>query len=113
MSKSPKADDVIDYVHNVQFFNSFSKDQVGEILGAANIVKVTKGTVILTEGDIDDSFYIILSGKAVVRKNKKNIAEIARGECFGEMAYLSGESRTATVVADKDCILLKIWLNPQ
>ena len=62
----------------------------------------------MSEGEIDDSFYIILSGKAVVKKQKKNIAAISRGECFGEMAYLSGESRTATVTADTDCILLKI-----
>ncbi|MBN2058939.1 MAG: protein kinase [Deltaproteobacteria bacterium] len=107
-SKTHASDDVIDYVRNVQFFENFSKDQVKEILGAASIVKVTRGTVILTEGDIDDSFYIILSGKAVVRKNDKDIASIGRGECFGEMAYLSGESRTATVAADTDCILLKI-----
>ena len=64
--------------------------------------------IILTEGDIDDSFYIILSGKAVVKKSGKDIASIGRGECFGEMAYLSGESRTASVAADTDCILLKI-----
>ena len=107
-SKSHMSDDVIDYVHHVKFFENFSIDQVKEILGAANIVKVKRSTVILTEGDIDDSFYIILSGKAVVKKNNKDIASIGRGECFGEMAYLSGESRTASVAADTDCILLKI-----
>ena len=62
----------------------------------------------MSEGEIDDSFYIILSGNAVVRKQNQDIARIGRGECFGEMAYLSGESRTASVIADTDCILLKI-----
>jgi CRP-like cAMP-binding protein len=33
---------------------------------------------------------------------------IDRGQCFGEMAYLSGQSRVATVAAETDCILLKI-----
>ena len=91
-----------------QFFNNFTKEQVLEIMRAANVIRVSKGTVVLAEGEIDDSFYIILSGRAAVRKNNRNIASIDRGECFGEMAYLSGESRTATVMAETDCVLLKI-----
>lgn len=62
----------------------------------------------VTQGDIDDSFFIILSGRAGVRKNDRTIASIGRGECFGEMSYLSGEARVASVVADTDCILMKI-----
>jgi serine/threonine-protein kinase len=107
-AKKDKVDDVIDYIHNVRFFRHFTKEQVQEILGASNVIRVPGETVMVSEGEIDDSFYIILSGKAMVRKNDKKIATIGRGECFGEMAYLSGDSRTATVTAETDCILLKI-----
>ena len=106
--KTEKVDDVIDYIHNVQFFNSFSKEQLGTILEASNVIRIKKTTVVVNEGEIDDSFYIILSGKAAVVKNNVTIATIGRGECFGEMAYLSGTSRTASVMAETDCILLKI-----
>jgi len=100
--KKGKVRDVIDYVHNVPFFENFSKEQVKEILNASNLIRVRKGRIVVAEGDIDDSFYIILSGKAAVNKNKKNIALIERGECFGEMAYVSGQARAA------NCILMKI-----
>lgn len=103
-----KVEDVVDYVLNVPFFENFSKDQVKEILNASNIVKVRKGKVVVAEGEIDDSFFIILSGRAAVQKENENIATIGRGECFGEMSYLSGQARIATVSADTDCILLKI-----
>lgn len=106
--KKGKVRDVIDYVHNVPFFENFSKEQVKEILNASNLIRVRKGRIVVAEGDIDDSFYIILSGKAAVNKNKKNIALIERGECFGEMAYVSGQARAATVLAYTDCILMKI-----
>lgn len=106
--KKSKADDVIDYVHQVPFFESFTRDQVKNILKYSNLIKVPKGKVLVSEGEIDDSFYIIISGKAVVRKNGKNIAVINRGECFGEMAYLAGDARAATVLAGTDCILMKI-----
>ena len=33
---------------------------------------------------------------------------INRGKCFGEMAYLVDQTRTATVMAGTDCILMKI-----
>ncbi|MFC1840137.1 protein kinase [Thermodesulfobacteriota bacterium] len=106
--KKENVEDIIGYIHSINFFNNFSKDHVLQILSASNVVKILKGRVIMSEGEIDDSFYIILSGNAVVRKQNQNIARIGRGECFGEMAYLSGESRTATVTAETDCILLKI-----
>ena len=105
---SEKTDNVIDYVHSVPFFENFTKEQIKEILTASNMIKMHKGKVVVVEGEIDDSFYIILSGKAAVQKSSKNIAIINRGECFGEMAYLSGQSRVATVMAETDCILLKI-----
>ena len=106
--KRPKAEDVVDYVHQVPFFESFSREHVREILMASNLVKVPKGKVVVSEGEIDDSFYIILSGGAAVRKDGKTLATIDRGECFGEMAYLSGQTRAATVVATTDSILMKI-----
>jgi len=107
-SKSDKVDNVVDYVHGVPFFENFSKEHVREILNTCNIIKVFKGKVVVAEGEIDDSFFIILSGRAAVRKNDATIANIYRGECFGEMSYLSGQSRVASVVAETECILMKI-----
>lgn len=106
--KKSKIEDVVDYVHQVSFFANFTRNHVIKILQSSNLIKVPKGRILVTEGEIDDSFYIILSGQAVVRKNNKNIAVIKRGECFGEMAYLAGDARAATVVAGTDCILMKI-----
>ena len=107
-SRSAKTEDIVDYVHNVPFFENFTKDQVKEILVASNIIKVREGRILVAEGEIDDSFYIILSGRAGVKKDNKEIAIIGRGECFGEMSYLSGQARAATVLAETDCILMKI-----
>jgi eukaryotic-like serine/threonine-protein kinase len=103
-----KAEDVVDYIHGVPFFESFERTDVKQILQASTIVKFPRGRVMVAEGEIDDSFFIILSGRAAVRKGDRVIAVIGRGECFGEMSYLSGEARVATVSADTDCILMKI-----
>jgi serine/threonine-protein kinase len=106
--KTEKAANIVEYVHHVPFFENFNKEQVKEILNASSIIRARQGKVLVTEGDIDDSFFIILSGKAAVKKSEQDIAIISRGECFGEMSYLSGQARAATVMAKTDCILMKI-----
>jgi len=103
-----KIEDEVDYVHSVPFFERFSREQVKAILDASNLVKVPQGEIIVNEGEVDDCFFIILSGQTAVEKNKQNIAFLDRGECFGEMSYLSGKSRVASVISVTDCILLKI-----
>jgi serine/threonine protein kinase len=101
-------EDIVDYVRNTPFFEMFSKEQVKEILSASTIIRLFKGNIVVAEGEIDDSLYIILSGKVEVLKGGEKIDFINRGECFGEMAYLSGRPRSATLKAATDCILMKI-----
>jgi len=103
-----KVKDVIDFMLHLPFFNNFSKEHIKELIATSKIAKVRKGKTIVTEGEIDDTFYIILSGKVTISKGDKTISVIGHGECFGEMAYISGQARAATVVAETDCILLII-----
>jgi serine/threonine-protein kinase len=106
--KDGKIADVVDYIHSVPFFESFKKEDLKEILKTSNILKVPRGKTIVVEGEIDDCFYVILSGRAAVQKAHATIARVGRGECFGEMASLSGQVRSASVVAETNCILMKI-----
>lgn len=103
-----KLKDVVDYVHRVPFFASFAKEQVAELLAASNVIKVAKGKIIVSDGEIDDSFFIVLSGKTQVQKGDRVIASVGVGECFGEMSFICGQARSATVIASTECALLKI-----
>jgi serine/threonine-protein kinase len=103
-----KIKDVADFVHHLKFFQDFPEEQVKEIVSLSHIIKIKKGKTIVSEGEIDDTFYIIMSGKANVKKNNSNIACIGTGDCLGEMALIGGQTRVASVVAVTDCILLKI-----
>ncbi len=108
VSKDDEIKDAVDYVNHLTFFSNFTEDQVKELVSIGSIIKVPKGEVIVAEGEIDDTFYIILSGKVNVRKNNQDIALISEGECFGEMACIGGQTRIADVVAETDCQLMKI-----
>ena len=70
------------------------------------------GETIVREGEPGDSMFIISTGevRATVESNGKQIpvATLRDGDFFGEMAVLSGESRTATVTAIKNTELLEL-----
>jgi serine/threonine-protein kinase len=107
-SADEKVGDFTDDISRLAFFREFTSDQIKEITSASNTVTIREGQVVVAEGEIDDTFYILLSGRAKVRKKEKDMATIGTGECFGEMAFIGGQARVATVVAETDCIVMKI-----
>jgi len=103
-----RIEDGLDFIHNIPFFNNFGKPQLKELIDASNIIKVPMNKTIVAQGDISDSLYIILSGKAHAYRDGAPVGTIGVGECFGEMSYLCGRPRTATVRAATDCILMRV-----
>ncbi|MCB9739775.1 MAG: cyclic nucleotide-binding domain-containing protein [Deltaproteobacteria bacterium] len=67
--------------------------------------RLHEGEVIIREGDVADRFYVVHHGSVVVRRDGVEIARLGPGECFGEIAMLTGSTRNATVVAGVDCVL--------
>ena len=71
-------------------------------------MKIQRPTAEITEGDIDDTFYVLLKGRVRIRKDNEVIAKVRAGECFGEMAYIAGQARNATATTATECLLMKI-----
>ena len=103
-----KFEDIIDLLRQVPFFQHFTREQIESLGLTGCIMKMPRGKVIVTEGDIDDTFYVLLKGKVRIRKDNEVIATIRAGECFGEMAYIAGQARNATASAATECLLMKI-----
>lgn len=64
------------------------------------------GTAIIREGETSDITYFLHSGEVGMYKGGVKIASLKAGEMFGEMAYLLGEPRTATVKAETDVFII-------
>ena len=64
--------------------------------------------MIVHEGDIADSFYVIVKGSVQVTRERIVLTTLRAGDCFGEMAYFSGAKRSAGITATEDTIFIKI-----
>ena len=64
------------------------------------------GRVLVEQGRLGHEFFLILEGKASVRRNNRKLAELGTGQYFGELSLLDKGARDATVVADTDMKLL-------
>lgn len=92
----------------LEFFQGFPDAEVWEIVRAGKWHDYTDGEEIIVEGELDDSFYIIVRGEVAVVKTGKDLRTLLAGDCFGEMGYLAKTKRTATIVARGETSILKV-----
>ncbi len=97
-----------DSLRSLRFFDSFSDDEIAEILNASHLLNYAQGAEIVREGEIDSAFYLIARGNAEVRKGNTPIDTLMKGDCFGEIGFLTATRRTATVVAATPVLALRV-----
>ncbi len=93
-------------------FSDLDERAFVEILERCKRVCFRSGDLVLLQGDFGRSFYVVSSGAVLVRRTTRDgevidLARLAEGAFFGEMALLSEAPRSASVVADGDVELLE------
>ena len=99
---------VIDLLKHVPEFSKLTCEQLADIDRTAERRSVTKGEMLIREGDRAKRVFVVLSGKFVVLSKSKPIAEVLPGEPIGELAFFAGGRRTSDVVAARDSEVLQL-----
>ena len=96
-------DEKFKLVRRLAFFNEFAEPEVWEVINSSTWVDFTPGSEIISEGQLDTSFYIIISGDVSVFKGDLEVDQLHQGDCFGEMGFIARKHRSATILA-KTCV---------
>lgn len=94
-------------------FGHLDDDALDEIERASEWIDLKRGGILMRQGEQSDSVYVLLGGRLqAVREDPEGrtrvVGDIAAGETVGEMAFFTGEPRSATVRASRDCLLIAL-----
>jgi small-conductance mechanosensitive channel/CRP-like cAMP-binding protein len=104
--------DILQRINSVDILAPLSADEHRTLAAATQVHVYSKGETILKQGQAGDSMFVVHDGTVSVRllgeKGTAELAQLGAGSIFGEMALLTGEARTADVVAISDVTTLEI-----
>lgn len=95
-------------LRRLKFFHEFSHAEIWEVLRASSWQDYAPSEEIVKEGEMDDRFYIIVSGQCAVERHGQKMGTLDTGDCFGEASYVQGAKRTATIRAGGAVTVLKV-----
>lgn len=106
-------EEICQMLHNIPLFDDFSAAELGTIASHMHAYRAPQKTHIIKEGDRTSYLFIVMEGSVSVHKedaagNRKQLAQIPSGKCFGEMSLIDDLPCSADIVTDTTARLLLI-----
>ncbi|MBQ7567549.1 cyclic nucleotide-binding domain-containing protein, partial [bacterium] len=106
---------IADLIADNPLFESLSRPVILSIADRMTEQRFSHGKLVMEEGEIGDSFYIIYSGhvQAVLYREGKEqvLSSMGPGDAFGELALMSQQPRTCTIKTVGNVHLLALKRN--
>lgn len=104
----PSHEEFFDRLSGIDILSPLSSEALRAIADAAKLHIYSLGETILRHGTAGDSMFVVHDGIVSVRVDENEVARLEPGDFFGEMALLTGENRTADVIAQTDVVAVEI-----
>ena len=96
------------FLKGVELFKSIPSEELSHIAQITDEVEFATDEEVFAEGDQGDAMYLIVDGSVKVHSGEHVFAELGIRQCFGEMAILDAEPRSASITSLSELTLLKI-----
>ena len=101
-------------VRGLHFFGSMDMLLLERVLEGLELREYGRGEKVCTQGEAGDFFFVVRDGRLAVTVRRgglslpKRIARLGPGDCFGEMALIDLQPRSASVRALVDCCAIEL-----
>ncbi len=99
----PRQQEIISLLRKTPIFTDLSESELIDLLHLLHERTFVQGEIVFKEGELGLGLYVIFKGEVEIEKASKNghgrLARLGPGEVFGEVSFLDGSVRSATVRA--------------
>jgi NTE family protein len=94
----------------VEIFSDLDETERARLAAELDTLALKRGEALVRQGETADALYIVVTGRFAVTVDGRRpaIAELGPGQPVGEIAFLAGGVRTATVTALRDSVVLRL-----
>ena len=107
-----KVNAIFEHLNQVPIFAPLSDDETHQLANAARTRIYAPGEAIVRKGQEGHSMFVVIKGSVSVQVPEngvqKTVGNLNQSDFFGEMSLLTGEPRSASVVADVETEVLQI-----
>jgi putative ABC transport system ATP-binding protein len=90
---------ICEFLRPIELFKTLTPRQLTDVAEKMSKRHYDAGETIIRKGDLGTEFFLVSDGEVEVIRADQEVARLAAGNYFGEVALISGEPRNATVVA--------------
>ena len=96
--------DLLPFLRDVPLFAGLTDQALASLAQACRIRQVPKGKTLFNQMDPAEAFYVVRSGRIAILLDSADgrelvINEMRAGDCFGELALLTGQPRSTSAMA--------------
>jgi small-conductance mechanosensitive channel/CRP-like cAMP-binding protein len=104
----------VELLRSLELFTPLTDDETHALAAQLRPAPMAAGDVVTRQGEPSDSLYILARGEVAIfrdgehRQGRKLLAKIGAPNFFGEMGLLTGQARTATIVAESEVLCYRL-----
>jgi PPM family protein phosphatase len=97
-----------DMLARMPLFRPLNDREILRVLQVTEVIPFRNGERVISEGEKGEELFIVLSGQVKVMRGEAQLAVLAPGDHFGEMALVRSQPRSADVVSDGNSELMVV-----